>query len=79
MFLLMAISLLGLSISIDILSEHDLGAISTWLQANTRTEFLLEDGFKFLGIGFWCCLHMAAAMNVLENAATSKLQKGGRI
>ncbi len=79
MFLLMAISSLGLSISIDILSEHEMGAISHWLQANQRTEFLLEDGFKFLGIGFWCCLHMAAAMNVLENAATSKLQKGGQI
>ncbi len=75
MFLLMAISMLGLSVFIDILSEHDMGAISYWLQANTRTEFLLEDWFKFLGIGFWCCVHIAAAMNVLVNAATSKSQE----
>ena len=85
LFLLMAISMLGLSVFIDILSGHgmdaisdwllaNLGAISHWLQANTRIEFLLEDGFKFLGIGFWCCLHMAAAMKVLVNTAA----KGGR-
>lgn len=74
MFLLMAISMLGLSVFVDIMAEHDLGAISYWLQANLRTSFLLEDGFKFLGIGFWCCVHIAAAMNVL----TSQLQKGSQ-
>ena len=79
LFLLMAISMLGLSVFIDILSDYDVGAISLWLQSNTQTKYLLEDGSKFLGIGFWCCLHMAAAKNVLENVATSRLQKEGQI
>lgn len=77
-FLLMAISALGLSIVIDILAGHNFGAISDWLRANQRTEFLLEDGFKFLGIGFWCCVHIAAAMKVVEEAAIPSAQEGRR-
>lgn len=72
MLLLMALSALGMSVVIDILGDHDLGAISDWLHGNMAVKFALEDAFKFLGIGFWFCLHMAAAMMVLENTANSR-------
>jgi len=57
---------LGASAGVDILADHELGAVSEWLHENPRLELLLDDGFKFLGIGFWFSLHLAAAMNALQ-------------
>ena len=71
LLLLMGIGMLGLSGSFDILADHDLGAASAWLLEHWRLQILLEDGAKFLGIGFWCCLHLAAAMNVIVEVAQS--------
>ncbi len=71
-FLIMAIAMLGASVSVDILADHDFGSISKWLHANPRIEILLDDGFKFLGIGAWCCLHLAAAARVTVNAVESR-------
>ncbi len=68
LLLLMAITTLGASVSIDILADHNLGSVSAWLKANLRIERLLEDGFKFIGIGSWLCLHMEAARSVITNA-----------
>ncbi|HDO52442.1 MAG TPA: hypothetical protein ENH05_06865 [Rhizobiales bacterium] len=74
LLLAMAIAMLGASVSVDILADHDLGAVSAWLGANPRIGILLDDGLKFLGIGFWFCLHMAAARAVITNAVRSRPQ-----
>ena len=73
LLLLLAIGMLGASVSVDILADQNLGAISIWLDENPRTELLLDDGFKFLGIGFWFCLHLAAARSVIANAFLARL------
>lgn len=63
----LAILMLGVSVGVDVFADHNLGPMSDWLHANPRAEVFLDDGFKFLGIGFWCCLHLAAAMSTLAN------------
>jgi hypothetical protein len=68
--LLLAVAMLAASASVDVLADNRLGFISTWLHDNPRTELLLDDGFKFLGLGFWFCLHFMAATKALS----SKLQ-----
>ncbi len=64
--LFLAMSMLGASVCVDVLADHDLGALSNWLHANPRAEIFLDDGFKFLGVGFWFSLHLSVAMESLS-------------
>jgi hypothetical protein len=61
-----AFAFFGASVLIDVFADHHLGAISDFLHANARMELLLDDGFKFLGVGLWFCLHLFAATNAIR-------------
>lgn len=65
LFVVLALAMLGGSAAVDVMSDHDFGAVTTWLLSDVRLQTLLDDGLKFLGIGFWFGLHLVAATAVL--------------
>lgn len=65
-YVVLALGMLGASAFVDVLSDHDFGAVSAWLHANPDIEILADDGFKFLGIGFWFCVQLVASAALIE-------------
>lgn len=61
-FAAFAFTLLAASAITDFLADHDL---SRWLNEHPEIELFMEDGFKFLGIGCWLCLHLLSATAVI--------------
>lgn len=67
---LATLGMFGMSAGVDVIADGSFGQLTQFLKENTRIELLLDDGFKFLGIGFWLYLHLFAARDALMAAHT---------